>query len=92
MIHCAGNLLPRGLYLDNSIRVAKKELARETDYRLEAESMETFRRLISKRPLLMLPKVYGELSTRHVLVTELMHGVPLGRLESESQNLRDKVN
>lgn len=35
------NVLPRGLFLENTIAVARKELAWETDYIREAECMKT---------------------------------------------------
>eukprot|EP00158_Paraphelidium_tribonemae_P004728 Partr_v1_DN26936_c1_g1_i1_m7056 putative AarF domain containing kinase len=33
-------LLPRGLFLDNTIRTARKEMLQETGYEVESQSME----------------------------------------------------
>src|SRR6202012_4110159 len=40
--------LPKGLYLDRTIEVAKKELTWETDYKRELEATERFYQLIKE--------------------------------------------
>ncbi|HEX6393815.1 MAG TPA: AarF/ABC1/UbiB kinase family protein [Acidimicrobiales bacterium] len=46
----------------------------ELDYRLEAASQETFHALYEGHPYIHVPRVYGELSTGRVLVSDYVHG------------------
>lgn len=46
----------------------------ECDYRLEAANQEEFRRLWQGRRGVAVPRVFGELSTRRILVSELVEG------------------
>lgn len=79
-----GDFLPKGLYLDNTIRVARKELLIECDYIQELAHMQTFHKLISGNPELSayfrVPKPIPELSTPSVLISEFVPGVPLGTI------------
>lgn len=85
-------LLPKGLYLERTIEVARKELAWETDYHREAEAMERFRGLLAQSSEFLVPRVYHDLSTTKVLVMEWMEGVSLDRCITLPQSLRDKVS
>jgi aarF domain-containing kinase len=99
------SLLPKGLYLDNTIRVAEKELLWEVDYQREAENITTFRELLTKsqertkgdhvfaprKTFFDLPSVVNELSTKCVLTTEYIEGVPLSKLTDYPQDVRDRV-
>ncbi|KAJ3317641.1 putative aarF domain-containing protein kinase 4 [Boothiomyces sp. JEL0866] len=85
MLLSLGQLLPKGLYLDNTVRVARNELKMECDYKREAESMQRFQDLIKTENLekmFHVPKVYKELSTEKVLVTEFVYGKPIDTLGS----------
>ena len=86
-------LLPKGLFLDNTIRVAQKELLKECDYLHEAQSIDRFRQLLDSRleTAYQVPRVFHKQSTKRVLVTEFMPGVALGKLVNESQKIRDHV-
>jgi aarF domain-containing kinase len=90
-----GSLLPKGLYLDNTIRVAKIELLQECDYKREADSMETYANLIKKRKLddeFEVPEVYRDLSTDKVLTSEFVDGFPIGEAASKcNQQIKNKV-
>jgi predicted unusual protein kinase regulating ubiquinone biosynthesis (AarF/ABC1/UbiB family) len=46
----------------------------ECDYRLEAANQDEFRRLWAGRGGIAIPRVYTQLSTRRILVTELVEG------------------
>jgi aarF domain-containing kinase len=85
--------LPKGLYLDRTIEVARKELTWETDYRRELEATEKFNQLMKGYDSsFLVPKVYRNLSTSKVLVTEWMDGVSLDRCITLPQSIRNKVN
>ncbi|TPX63725.1 hypothetical protein SpCBS45565_g06411 [Spizellomyces sp. 'palustris'] len=85
------NFLPKGLYLDNTIRVARKELAWECDYKREAEAMEKFRDLIKGLRGFNVPKVISNLTTAQVLTTEFVEGLPVGSFSNLPQRIRDSI-
>jgi aarF domain-containing kinase len=71
------NFLPKGLYLDPMIDVAREELKAECDYLREAEAQKRYRALVADDPDFEVPAVVPELSTRRVLVTTWLPGVPI---------------
>ncbi|OZJ01725.1 hypothetical protein BZG36_05449 [Bifiguratus adelaidae] len=85
------NLLPRGLYLDNTIKVMQRELEGECDYTREAECMRQFGQLLKDDPAYKVPYVVDEASTRMVLTSERLNGSPLSRAVDEDQATRDKI-
>ena len=84
-------LLPKGLYLDNTLRVAKKELGWECDYIREAACTTKFRELIQSQHGLNVPQVFPDLSTSNVLTTEWVNGIPLGDVAYLPQYVKDEV-
>ncbi len=89
-----GNLLPKGLYLDNTIRVARKELKVECDYVHEAQAMIRFAQLLKQHHMeekFYVPKVYSDLSSNNVLVTELVDGVTIDRATILPQFKRNEL-
>ncbi|KAJ0265134.1 Protein ABC transporter 1 [Hirschfeldia incana] len=85
------NLIPKGLFLDRAVKVAKEELARECDYEIEAVSQKHFRDLLSDTPGFYVPRVVDELSSKKVLTTELISGVPIDKVALLDQETRDYV-
>lgn len=85
-------LLPRGLYLDNTLRVMKRELRQECDYEREAESGRRFARHLAGDPHLAVPEVIDEFSSPRVLTTEMMYGKPLAKSTHLSQETKDHVS
>ncbi|KAG5061803.1 hypothetical protein JHK85_002986 [Glycine max] len=65
------NLIPKGLYLDRAIKVAKEELSRECDYKLEAANQKRFRDLLTGTDGFYVPIVVDNISSKRVLTTEL---------------------
>lgn len=53
------DMFPKGMFLDNLVRVAKRELAWEVDYVREAECTRKFRKLLEPFPEYYVPKVIG---------------------------------
>lgn len=49
------------------------------------------RELLKDHPFFYVPKVINELSSRHVLTTELVPGFPLDQAENLSQELKNEV-
>lgn len=85
-------VLPRGLFLNNTVKVFRGELADECNYEKEAENGRRMRENLKDEPFFEVPRVVEELSTRRVLTTELMSGRPLSEIKGFSQELRDKVS
>ncbi|EDW72182.1 uncharacterized protein Dwil_GK10272 [Drosophila willistoni] len=73
------DVFPQGFFIDNVVRVAKRELQWEVDYAREAEYTERFREMVTNYPEYYVPKVIRELTTSSVLTTELVPGVPLDK-------------
>ena len=88
----ASRLLPKGLFLDKTIAVARTELEWECDYTREAECVRTFGKLLEGDPHYKVPKVIDEASGRKVLTMERMRGIPVGKRTIEfTQEVRDWV-
>ncbi|KAI3966177.1 hypothetical protein MKW92_003121 [Papaver armeniacum] len=85
------NLIPKGLYLDRAMKVAKDELSLECNYELEAANQKRFRNLISDTEGFYVPMVVDELLSKRVITTELVSGVPIDKVAVLSQETRDYV-
>lgn len=84
-----------GLYVDEIIDVAREELTLECDYTIEAQSQSRFRELVEQdeelRDHVFVPAVIKELSTRQVLTSEWVQGVPINRVAQMSMEVRNRV-
>ncbi|XP_034017954.1 atypical kinase COQ8A, mitochondrial [Thalassophryne amazonica] len=85
------NTLPEGLFPEHLIDVMKKELALECDYVREAQCAKRFRELLKDHPFFYVPEVIDELSSTHVLTTELVPGFPLDKAENLGQELKNEI-
>ncbi|KAL2510429.1 ABC transporter 1 [Abeliophyllum distichum] len=85
------NLIPEKLYIDNAMKVAKEELSRECDYTLEAKNQKRFRSLLANTKGFYIPIVVDDLSSRRVLTTELVPGVPVDKVALLDQATRNYV-
>lgn len=85
------SLLPRGLYLDKTIATARKELAWECDYNREAECLRRMSEYLADSKDFVVPQVFAEQSSGTVLTMEFMEGIPLSKLNSASQDVRNRV-
>ncbi|VAI55139.1 unnamed protein product [Triticum turgidum subsp. durum] len=85
------NLIPKGLFLDRAIKVAKQELARECDYFLEASNQKRYKELLSDSEGYYVPNVTDELSSKKVLTSEFVPGVPIDKVAVLSQETRNYV-
>ncbi|GAA5917990.1 hypothetical protein JCM6882_004886 [Rhodosporidiobolus microsporus] len=90
----ASAALPRGLYLDNTLRVLERELDDECDYAREAMCGVRMRDLVAASSLgryFDVPRVIPELSGSMVLTTEMMDGKPLKDVLNLGQDDRDWI-
>lgn len=84
-------VLPKGLFLENTMKVLGQELRDECDYRREAWCGKAMGRMLDDDPTFRVPKVYDDLSSGMVLTAEYMKGTPLTKASKWSQNLRNQV-
>ena len=87
----ASALLPKGLFLENTLRVLGRELKDECDYQREAEMGRRFRAILHDSPEFEVPKVVDSLCTGKVLTTEMMRGRPLSQASRYPQATRDRI-
>ena len=87
------NVVPKGVYIDQIIKVAGSELKEECNYIKEASSQMTYRSLLQKENILSkhtdVPLVYTELSTDRVMISQLVPGIALDQcvhLDQEERN------
>ncbi|KAG8177350.1 hypothetical protein JTE90_020990 [Oedothorax gibbosus] len=85
------DFVPKGMFVENVMAVAKRELRREVDYINEAKSGKRFKALLESFPEYLVPQVYEELCTNNLLATELVYGTPVDKLQNENQGLRNQV-
>ncbi|CEF68671.1 UbiB domain and Protein kinase-like domain-containing protein [Strongyloides ratti] len=86
-----GGLFPKGMFLENFVDVARRELKLECDYIRELKAMEKFRELIGDSEDFYVPKAFPELSTKTVLTAELIEGKPVDMCKDEIQEVRDYI-
>lgn len=88
----ASALLPKGLFLDNTIRVMRRELDDECDYEREADMGARFAQLLNRPDSnFAVPRVIKDLCSKRILTTEMMKGRPLTQASRFSQEKRDDI-
>jgi aarF domain-containing kinase len=76
-------ILPDGMFVDNVMKTARLELGWEVNYEREAECQTRYAQFIEPykdEMRIRVPKVYSEMSTKRVFVSELINGVPMDHL------------
>ncbi|ODV89533.1 hypothetical protein CANCADRAFT_4149 [Tortispora caseinolytica NRRL Y-17796] len=92
MLLHASNLLPKGLFLGNTIANARTELGWECDYVREAKSLAKFQELLSDDPVFYVPKLYPEASGIKVLTMERLQGIAVTKVApSLTQEKKDWI-
>ncbi|CAK9801574.1 Atypical kinase COQ8B, mitochondrial [Anthophora plagiata] len=85
------NIFPKGMFIDNLVEVAKRELAWEVDYVREAECTRRYKKLIESYSDYYVPAVIDELSTSQVFVTEMVEGIPIDKCTSMDMETREHI-
>lgn len=85
------NMFPQGMFIDNIVKVAKKELSNEVDYIREAECTMKFRELLKPYNDYYVPKVINEVSTKRIFTSELIEGIPLDKCDYMDQDTRNNL-
>ncbi|TIB68953.1 hypothetical protein E3P77_00756 [Wallemia ichthyophaga] len=91
LLVAASGILPRGLFLDNTIRQMRTELADECDYLREAECGERFGEYLHNDAVFSCPVVVKDLCTPNILTTQFMPGESLSRAYTYDQPTKDKI-
>ncbi|HYF24610.1 MAG TPA: AarF/ABC1/UbiB kinase family protein [Baekduia sp.] len=68
-----------------------ERISEELDYELEASSHRRVHRWYRAHPHVRIPRVYTDLSTRRVLVTELVHGRTYDDMKAAPEAERDRL-
>jgi aarF domain-containing kinase len=85
-------IFPRGLYLDELIKVTRHELHWETDYQREADYQTRYRNACAISPeKYYAPEVIAHLSNKEILCSEFVEGVEIDTFRNESQEVRDRI-
>ena len=77
MVSSIGNVMDLKAVIDEIWNTAKEEM----DFLLEAKHMDRFAELNSGISYITYPKVYHDLTTKHVLVMERIHGIPVEKAD-----------
>ena len=95
LVISVANILPKGLFIDQIIKVANVELTAECDYMAEARHQIRYQQLIRNDPLLhkhiSVPDVFPEYSTSQVLITSFVNGYPIDKAVNLPQNERNAI-
>lgn len=89
-------LAPKGLFIENVIRVGKEELKVECDYLREMQFHKRMQQLVLSDSELIknkfvVPDVIDELSTHEVLTTEFFRGGTIDKVSAFDQEERNRI-
>lgn len=85
-------VFPRGLYLDELIKVTRAEMHWECNYSREAEMQTKYHQKCTVSPeKYYAPKVIAHLSNKEILCSEFVDGVEIDTLVKASQQERNRV-
>ena len=87
---------PKGLFIDNVIRVGRDELKVECDYLNEMENQNRFKSFVENDPYLSeqrfaVPEVFGDVTTAEIIATEFVRGGTIEKVASMDQEERNRV-
>lgn len=83
------DVFPKGLFIDNLVEVAKRELRWEVNYKREAECTKKFKKLLEPYPEYYVPTVVDSLCTNQIFTAELIEGVSVDKcvdMDVETKN------
>ncbi|XP_011156490.1 atypical kinase COQ8B, mitochondrial isoform X3 [Solenopsis invicta] len=86
------NMFPEGMFIDNVVEVAKRELAWEVDYIREAECTKKYRELVMPYPDYYVPAVIDDLSTKQVFTTEMIEGIPVDKCVDMNIKIKERIS
>lgn len=89
-------LAPKGLFIDNVIRVGRDELKVECNYLNEMANQEAFQALVGNDPVLRankfaVPAVFGDLTTEQIITTAYAPGGTIDKVTHLDQDERNRI-
>ena len=81
----------QGLDAATIVRDLKEGILGELDYKREAASQHEFYETFAGHAFVRVPRVYRELSTRHVIVQEFLDGLPFAATRQMPQDERNRI-
>jgi aarF domain-containing kinase len=89
-------LAPKGLFLENVVRVGRDELKVECNYLNELANQQAFQALIAADPILnenrfMVPYAIEELTREQVIVSDYCPGGTIDKVKQMDQDERDRI-
>lgn len=89
-------LAPKGLFIENVIRVGQQELQVECDYKRELLNQRRIKQLVESDPLLtenkfVVPDVFDDLTTDEILTSEYRPGGTIDKVLYLSQEERNRI-
>ncbi|XP_031366778.1 atypical kinase COQ8B, mitochondrial isoform X2 [Apis dorsata] len=85
------NIFPKGMFIDNLVEVAKRELAWEVDYIREAECTRKYKKLMEPYSNYYVPTVIDELSTNQIFTTEMVEGIPVDKCTTMDMDTKEHI-
>lgn len=85
------NIFPEGMFIDNVVEVAKRELSWEVDYVRERECTLKFKELLKPYPEYKVPDVVDELCSEQVFTTTFVEGVPVDKCVDMDEATRKHI-
>jgi predicted unusual protein kinase regulating ubiquinone biosynthesis (AarF/ABC1/UbiB family) len=73
-------ILPIEMDISGIVAEVKRQLREEADYRIEADNLRRYRRLVRDEPDFLVPRVHDDLTTRRILAMDFMEGEALDSL------------
>ncbi len=85
-------LVPSDADLSELLSEAKRQLRRETDYRIEASLQSRYRALLAEQTDFVVPRVHDDFATAQILAMDFVDGVPLADVcDTHPQRLRNRI-
>lgn len=81
-------LVPKEMPTDHLFAEVRSMLQQEVDYRIESQLTKEFAQILEGDPRFVVPKVFDEFSTQHILATSFEVGVPV--LSEQVLNLSEE--
>ena len=86
------NFLPKGLFFDALVKHSREDLKNECDYSKEAANQKRFSELLKNNPGFHVAKVFDEVSSKHILVSEFLESLNFEDACSKlPQKIRDSI-
>ena len=89
-------LAPKGLFIENVIRVGQEELKVECDYVNELRNQKRMKELVESDPVLrenrfVVPEAFEDLSTEQIITTEFSRGGTIDKVANLDQEERNRI-